>query len=259
MPRTVASRSRAARSSERTKAQFLDAAEKVFGSHGYEGTTIRAIARIAGVNLGTLQHYWGSKRQLFRDLFKLRFEPLKQETLRRLQSIEQRARAGHAPRAEEILRALIETTFLLGVDMPQGAADGEGGAALRQFHRLYGRALMDPSPVVISEVIRTFKQPVELTLKLMREACPQLDAAELDWRLNCIIGSQVFSMVYSERIGVFFGPEADVAPRRAAQWIIHFLLNGVDAAPYAPGGTTSRNEDAATRPSERRAAHPRPR
>src|SRR5579862_504884 len=77
MPTTPRSNSSARRSSERTKAQFLDAAEKVFGSHGYEGTTIRAIARTARVNLGTLQHYWGSKRQLFRDLFKLRFEPLK--------------------------------------------------------------------------------------------------------------------------------------------------------------------------------------
>ena len=232
MPARSRSKSRVRRSSEHTKTQFLDAAERVFGSHGYEGTTIRAIARTAGVNLGTLQHYWGSKRQLFRDLFRIRFEPLKQETLRRLHAIEQEARAGKGPRAEDILRALIETTFLLGVEVPHPAS-GEIGQSLRQFHRLYGRALMDPSPVVIAEIIRIFKQPVELSLKLMRQACPQLDPAELDWRLNCIIGAQVFSMVYSERVGVFFGPEVDVGPRRAADWIIHFLLNGVDAAPYA--------------------------
>lgn len=231
MLRTRRPKSSARRSAERTKAQFLDAAERVFGSHGYEGTTIRAIARTARVNLGTLQHYWGSKRQLFRDLFKIRFEPLKQETLRRLQAIEQATRVGKGPRTEDILKALIETTFLLGVEVPHPVA-GEGGHNLRQFHRLYGRALMDPSPIVIAEIIRIFKQPVELSLRLMRLACPQLDSAELDWRLNCIIGAQVFSMVYSERVGIFFGPEVDVGPRRAADWIIHFLLNGVNASPY---------------------------
>ena len=231
-------KSSAPRSAERTKAQFLNAAEKVFGNHGYEGTTIRAIARTAGVNLGTLQHYWGSKHLLFRDLFKLRFEPLKQEILRRLQAIEQGTRGGQRPRAEDVLRALVETTFLIGMEAYRKTGESRGG--LKQFHRLYGRALMDPSPVVIAEIIRIFKQPVELTLTLMREACQQLSRAELDWRVNCIIGSQVFSMIYSERVGVFFGTEADVDPKVAANWIVHFLLNGIEAPALAPGARATR-------------------
>jgi AcrR family transcriptional regulator len=223
----AAKKARLPRSAERTKAQFLDAAEKVFGAHGYEGTTIRAIARAARVNLGTFQHYWGSKRQLFRDLFQLRFEPVNRETLRRLKLIEQGA--GKRPHAAEVLRAIIEPTFLLGGDA-QWRTHVEGGN-LKQFHRLYGRALLDPSPVVVAEVIRVFHQSVELSLRLLRSALPQLSAAELDWRVNCVVGAQAFSMVYSERVGAFFGPEADADPSQVVEWIMHFLLNGIDAGP----------------------------
>jgi AcrR family transcriptional regulator len=219
---------RAPRSAERTKARFLNAAEEVFGSHGYEGTTIRVIARTAGVNLGTLQHYWGGKRQLFRALFETRFEPLKQEHLRRFRALEQQARKGKRPRAEELLRALIETTFLLGLE-EQAESGVTSGRDLKKFHRLYGRALMDPAPVVIAEITRIFKEPVELFLGLLRQACPHLSAAELDWRVNCIIGAQVFAMVYSERVGAFFGPEVNVDATTAAEWIIHFLLQGIEA------------------------------
>src|SRR3954447_2101145 len=64
MPASARKKARVPRSAERTRSQFLSAAEEVFGSHGYEGTTIRVIARTAGVNLATLQHCWGGKRQL---------------------------------------------------------------------------------------------------------------------------------------------------------------------------------------------------
>ncbi len=223
---------RSPRSAERTKARFLSAAEAVFGAHGYEGATIRAIASRAGVNLGTLQHYWGSKRQLFRELFVIRFEPLRREIVRRLREIERQSQGGSRPDAAELVRVLIESTFLIGAQ-PARQSGRRRTRNLAPFHRLYGRALMDPSPVVIAELNRIFKEPVELFLALMRRACPQLCAAELDWRVNCIIGAQVFSLVYSERVGRFFGSEADVDARQAAEWMIHFLVNGIHAPPFS--------------------------
>ena len=224
--------SRPRRSAERTRALFLNAAEAVFGAHGYEGTTIRAIAKRARVNLGTLQHYWGSKRQLFRELFVIRFEPLRADILRRLRAIEERSAGDSRPDAGELLRALIESTFLIGMQAP-----GDAGVArprsLKPLRRLYGRALMDPSAVIVAELNRLFREPVELFLALMRRACPQLSAGELDWRVNCIVGAQGFSLVYSERVGRFFGGEADVEARRAADWMIHFMLNGIHAPAFA--------------------------
>jgi hypothetical protein len=109
----------------------------------------------------------------------------------------------------------------------------ESVAGRKRFRLLYGRALMDPSPQVIAEVSRIFEDPVQLFLSLMRRACPELSIAELDWRINCVIGAQVFSQVYSERVGRFFGGEADVDEELAASWILHFLMNGINAEPVA--------------------------
>ena len=50
----------------RTEARILDAAGKVFVAHGYDRTTIRAMASAAGVDSGLVTYYFGSKQELFR-------------------------------------------------------------------------------------------------------------------------------------------------------------------------------------------------
>ena len=49
----------------RTEARILAAASSRFVESGYERTTIRGIARAAGVDAGLVMHYFGSKQQLF--------------------------------------------------------------------------------------------------------------------------------------------------------------------------------------------------
>jgi AcrR family transcriptional regulator len=213
--------------------KFLNAAAEVFSKHGYEGSTIRAIAKKANANLGTLQHYWGSKRELFRELFELRFRPLQREHLRRLRVVEANIANGSPPDAIEVLRSIIEPVFFTDLDNPLGHASKHSLASRKKFHTLYGRALMDPSPQVINEITKMFEEPVKLFVKLMRLACPDVSHAEIDWRVNCVMGAQIFAEVYSERGRKFFGPEADVDETQAANWILHFLMNGINAEPYS--------------------------
>jgi AcrR family transcriptional regulator len=49
----------------RTREDILDAARRLFGERGFEGTTIRAIAAEAGVNPALIHHFFGSKEQVF--------------------------------------------------------------------------------------------------------------------------------------------------------------------------------------------------
>lgn len=46
------------------RARIRDAALELFGEHGYRGTSIRDVARRAGVSAGLVQHHFGSKRGL---------------------------------------------------------------------------------------------------------------------------------------------------------------------------------------------------
>jgi AcrR family transcriptional regulator len=53
---------------ERTRRRLLDAAEQVFGEHGYEAASIVKITEAAGVSQGTFYLYFTSKQQIFDEL-----------------------------------------------------------------------------------------------------------------------------------------------------------------------------------------------
>lgn len=48
-----------------TRARILDAAEQLFAARGFEGASIRDIAKAAGVQGGLVAHHGGSKEELF--------------------------------------------------------------------------------------------------------------------------------------------------------------------------------------------------
>ncbi|MGW6198536.1 TetR/AcrR family transcriptional regulator [Kribbella sp. NPDC055110] len=49
----------------RTEARILTAARELFGEHGFDRTTIRAVATRAGSDPGLVMRYFGSKEKLF--------------------------------------------------------------------------------------------------------------------------------------------------------------------------------------------------
>jgi AcrR family transcriptional regulator len=54
---------------EQSKAQILNAALEIFHERGYEETTMRAIAKRAGVSLGNAYYYFGSKEHLIQEFY----------------------------------------------------------------------------------------------------------------------------------------------------------------------------------------------
>jgi len=55
--------------SEQTRALILEAALGLFREHGYDGTTMRAIARQAGVSVGNAYYYFESKEHLVQSFY----------------------------------------------------------------------------------------------------------------------------------------------------------------------------------------------
>jgi AcrR family transcriptional regulator len=58
-----------------TREAILSAARAQFAEHGYDGATIRAIARTAGVDPALVHHFYGSKESLFAAAMQLPFVP----------------------------------------------------------------------------------------------------------------------------------------------------------------------------------------
>jgi AcrR family transcriptional regulator len=54
---------------EQTKAAIVQSALRLFRQHGYEATTMRAIAQDAGVSTGNAYYYFGSKEELIQQFY----------------------------------------------------------------------------------------------------------------------------------------------------------------------------------------------
>jgi AcrR family transcriptional regulator len=61
--------------SEATRRAILEAARAMFASHGYEQTTIRAVASGAGIDPSMVMRYFGSKAGLFAAAASITLEP----------------------------------------------------------------------------------------------------------------------------------------------------------------------------------------
>ena len=82
------------------RAHILEAALRVFSDKGYKETTVREIARVAGVAVGGLYPYFGSKEQLYTEVL---LEGMKQYN--------ERIREFEAEDPEEGIRSYIENHF----------------------------------------------------------------------------------------------------------------------------------------------------
>lgn len=51
---------------------IIDAAEKLFAEQGFDGTSVRDIAQVAGVNIAMISYYFGSKEKLMEAVFEKR-------------------------------------------------------------------------------------------------------------------------------------------------------------------------------------------
>ena len=64
---------------EATRRRVIASAHELFDTHGYQGTTIREIARHAGVSVGSVFTTFASKGEILSEVMQARLEPLYSE------------------------------------------------------------------------------------------------------------------------------------------------------------------------------------
>jgi AcrR family transcriptional regulator len=102
MTRTLSGMGSTARG-EQTRTAIVEAALRLFGENGYEATTMRAIAREAGVATGNAYYYYASKEELIREYF-ARHQAAHAAACRQVLATETRL----GPRIAGVLRALVD-------------------------------------------------------------------------------------------------------------------------------------------------------
>ncbi|MES2707860.1 MAG: TetR/AcrR family transcriptional regulator [Verrucomicrobiota bacterium] len=163
----------------KTRSIILDAAEKLFGRKGVEGTSVRQIVTAAGVNLGAINYHFGTKDRLALEVFARRLEPVNRARIGRLDELERQAGNRPVP-VERILDALIR---------PAVEAQDEGGPNCDDFMRLISRCLQEPNPEVKKFVEEQFEEVARRFDAAILKAVPGLPPGELLWRMSFAFGA----------------------------------------------------------------------
>jgi AcrR family transcriptional regulator len=202
--------------------RLLDAAEQLFGEHGFNGVGMRALAAEAKVNLGAATYYFRSKENLYIETVMRRFRPTNTERLRLLRAAEAEAN-GQALDVERIVECMVRPTYLLGVEHPA-------------FHTLVTRSLFLPPPFLHAALHQEFKPNVEVFIAALCRALPHIPP-------NLIRLREMFSM--GAMLAFSMGMRA-ATPLRDLEFsedilseLIRFIAAGLQSSPATPAAASA--------------------
>ena len=199
---------------------ILDAAEAEFSAHGFDGVTLRAIAKRAGVDLALPNYYFGPKKDLFDAVFNRRAEILNQWREDALVA-EIEAVRPDPPSVEAIVRAYLEP-MLKGPHLEdQGWKNYYALVAYVNNAPGWGGHLMAEH---FDPLIRKF-------LDALRLALPGMDEKDLYWGYHCFSGALTLALAQTGRIDKLSGGlcrSDDLAD--ACEHMVYFITGGFEAA-----------------------------
>jgi AcrR family transcriptional regulator len=208
-----------------TKDRILDAAERLFAEHGFDGVSLRTIIAEAGVNLAAVHYHFHSKEALLDAVFARRVAPLNQERLARLEACEAEARGGAVP-IERLLDALLLPILHLVRDPSRNGPT---------FCKLMGR-LHSESNTKMAEVFKKhlggFAQRL---MPALQRSLPDLPKEELLWRMHFMMGAVAHTLRGSPVTAVMSDGVIDPSDLEGGMYrLIAFLAAGLRAPVPSP-------------------------
>lgn len=207
-----------------TRSRILDAAERLFMEHGFDGTSMRMITGSAGVNLAAVNYHFGTKELLIQEVFRRRLTDLNQARLAVLDKLE--AEAGGAPlKPSKIVEAFFGTALKM-------AADVKGGG--HTFMCLLGRTYTEPNEFVRQFLAEEYAECVDRFLTALYRALPDVERKEILWRFHFMMGAMSYAIAGTDALQLVTGKFDGDEPAHLAPRLMSFLLGGL-RAPLADG------------------------
>lgn len=197
-----------------TKQRILDTAERLIADQGYAATSLRNIIGEAGVNLAAVHYHFGSKEDLLDELILRKAGVVNKQRLALLDRYESEA-AGRPVTVEKALRAFFEPMI-------------EAGGRSPQFVKLMGR--MQSEGLIPTIVAKHFHPTFTRFLAALRRSLPQLPEAELNSRLQFMIGAMSHAVCVERQVPVEAGGAVEAPEfRKTIRRLMSFLIGGLQA------------------------------
>jgi len=159
--------------------RLLDTAERLFCEHGFKGTSIRDIATSAGCNIASVNYYFGSKDNLYIEVWRRHLIPMRDA---RIASIEKVMSQDQGQiELEDLLRSFADT-FVGSMIDPDTSS---------RLSKLMAREYIDrhlPVNMFIDEVMTPTINAIRAALM---KTCPSLDESKVLMVIFSLVGQLV--------------------------------------------------------------------
>lgn len=168
--------------------RVLDAAEELFALHGFDGVTMRQIARLAEVDVALPNYHFGSKQGLFDAVFHRRAALFN---------------AARSDQLDEVVHAAGDQTasvkaILAAFLMPIAEAQLQSDPGWRNYCRLV--AQVNSSPVWVQMMTVHYDDLIRKFVALLAQALPDVPMDKLYWGYHFLSGALSLSMADTGRI-----------------------------------------------------------
>lgn len=184
-----------------TRDRILDTAEVCFAQRGFDGTSLREITSLAGVNLGAVNYHFGSKSALFDEALRRRIEPMNQRRMDLLDQVLAR-HAPDTPPLEEMLEAYVRP--------PVEAFSSPARAAVLTVLHAVNEGQIDP------EQFAHLFAVVQKRFLVMRKQLPPMPDLEIQGRMRFLVGGMVH--VLADRTWTGSDLDRDTVVDMLVQW-----------------------------------------
>ena len=203
-----------------SREKLFGSAERLFAERGFNGVSVRDIAKDAGVNSALVGYYFGGKQGLLSEVYTRHCTPLIEERMRLLREFSQGEKG---PTLEQVLTAFIRPSLEVTVDNRGRSTFTRLRAVLSgENSALFEKLIAGNS----DESSRTF---VDALCKCL----PHLTTDDVLWRFHFMLGSIYYTGAGPHRIRDLSEGRCDPSdPIASAEEMIPFLAGGF-RAPYA--------------------------
>ncbi|WP_177342913.1 TetR/AcrR family transcriptional regulator [Pseudomonas sp. EGD-AK9] len=115
---------------------ILNEAEKIFAKQGFLGTTLKQIAQSAGVTQALITYYYGTKQNLFIEVYRRGLADVVESRQEYLKDLKEK---GDSHKLSDVVRAYLQPQF----------KHREGGRTWMHFARLQSRLSSEPDEVAV--------------------------------------------------------------------------------------------------------------
>ncbi|MFT4714758.1 MAG: AcrR family transcriptional regulator [Candidatus Azotimanducaceae bacterium] len=205
----MAPQNKANPASAATREKILDAAEQLLIEKGCSGTSLRAIASSAGVNLAATNYHFGCKEGLFAAVIHRRVTPINKQRLVSLDELEATKRVLST---QEIVEAFLQP--MASTDLPE------------HLPAVIARISSEPQQGIRAILQSEFMEVASRYQTALILALPLVSEEDVVWRFHFLVGGMLHLVGLFKPLGV---RESELSKKERFQKLVTFAVAGLAA------------------------------